>query len=199
MVHVPTIPDKHITFASEINLNMPKKKTTFVNPIEPLHKAISRFHEATLMQVQANLVTQTVFPTEVYPGYRIINESRKAHGSWYSTGEGARSFTGRVVKAGEIGDVVLQYQFNDYLKYAELGVGKDRPVEKVDRSKKANYRRRYVNKWVPRSGRTHRPAIMMELRHLGTRLERYATDFYGYEAQFKIMDLFDGMILDFSI
>ena len=176
-----------------------EKKTTFVNPIEPLHKAISRFHEATLMQVRANLVTQTVFPTEIYPGYRIINESRKAHGSWYSTGEGARSFTGRVVKAGEIGDVVLQYQFNDYLKYAELGVGKDRPAEKVDRSKKANYRRRYVNKWVPRSGRTHRPAIMMELRHLGTRLERYATDFYGYEAQFKIMDLFDGTILDFSI
>lgn len=177
---------------------MRKKKTKFVNPIEPLHKAISRFHEATLMQVQANLVTQAVWPTEVYTGYRIINESRKAHGGWYSTGEGARSFTGRVIRAGEIGDVILLYQFNDYLRYAELGVGKDRPVEKVDRSKKANYRRRYT-KWMPRSGRTHRPAIMMELRHLATRLERYATDFYGYEAQFKMMELFDGMQLDFSI
>lgn len=178
---------------------MAKKKTTFVNPIEPLNRAVSRFHEQTLMQVHANLVTQTVFPTEVYPGYRVINEARRLQGSWYSTGEGARSFSGRVVRASEIGDVILEYQFNDYLRYAELGVGKDRPAESVDRSKKANYRRRYVSKWTPRAGKTHRPAIMMELRHLGTRLERYAQDFYGYEAQFRIMDIFDGMQLDLSV
>lgn len=178
---------------------MAKRQTSFVNPIEPLHIAASRFKEQTLMQLKANVLTQTVFPTEVYPGYAVINEARKATGGWWSTGEGAQSFDGRVVNSSDISNLVLEFRYMEYLNFAELGVGQGRPAEDVQRSKKANYRRRYINKWMPRQGKTHRPFLSMELRHLATRLERYALDFYGYEAQFRVMDMFDGMQIDLSI
>lgn len=178
---------------------MAKVQRQTANPLEPLHKAVSRFHEQALLQIQKNLVTQTVWPTEIYPGFRVINAARKATGSWYSTGDGAKSFTGRVVSASAIGNVTLEYSFNEYMRYAELGVGKGVSAEDVSRSKKANYRRRYISKWNRKLGHSHRPAIMMELRHLSTRLENYALDFYGYEAQFRVMDVFDGMKIDIPI
>ena len=177
---------------------MAKKRTSFVNPLEPLGKAASRFKEQTLMQLKANVLTQTVFPTEVYPGYSVINEARKATGGWYSTGEGVKSFDGRVVNSSDIGNLVLEFQYMGYLDFAELGVGQGRPAEVVQRSKKANYKQRYIRKWITKQGHTHRPFLSMELRHLATRLNRYALDFYGYEAQFRVMDMFDGMQIDLS-
>lgn len=177
---------------------MAKKRTSFVNPLEPLGRAASRFKDQTLMQLKANVLKQTVFPTEVYPGYSVINKAREATGSWFSTGEGAKSFDGRVVNSSGIGNLVMEFQYMGYLDFAELGVGMGRPAESVQRSKKANYQRRYINKWVTKQGKTHRPFLSMELRHLATRLNRYALDFYGYEAQFRLMDMFDGMQVDLS-
>lgn len=177
---------------------MAKTKTSFVNPLEPLGKAASRFKEQTLMQLKANTITQTVFPVEVYPGYTVINESRKATGSWFSTGDGVNSFDGKVVNASDIRNLVMEFSYLQYLDFAELGVGKGRPAETVQRAKKARYKNRYINKWVAKMGKTHRPFLSMELRHLATRLDRYALDFYGYEAQFRIMDMFDGMQVDLT-
>lgn len=160
------------------------------NPIFPLNKVVRHFMEQTNMQIKANLITQKVWPTEAYPGYRLKNEANKRDGLPHSTGEGARSFRSRLVQADKAGNVTLVFGFNDYLRYVDIGVGGKRKAEDVDRSKNARYRTRYVAMWDPKSGDTHRPAIMMELRHLQERIRNYLVDFYGNEGEVAILDTF---------
>lgn len=57
---------------------------------------LRRFAMDAVQALQANMQTQHVFPTEIYPGFRKVNEYRKDHGGWYATGKGARSFTSRI-------------------------------------------------------------------------------------------------------
>ena len=166
------------------------------NPFEPVRQAVSRFHRQTLTQLKMNAVTQTVFPSEVYPGYNVINEARKATGSWYSTGKGVRSFSGRIVSADNEQNITLQYSFNEYLLYAEAGVGAGTRRGDVDSSKNAHFKRRYVKKWNRRAGRSQRPFLHMELRHLAGRLERYVRDFYEWEIESRVFDILDGMKID---
>lgn len=155
----------------------------------PLSKAASHFKVQTLQQLQTNMITQTVWPTEVYHGYRAINEYHRAHGGWYSTGEGAKSFEGSVSGNDKVGELEMHFWFNDYLRYADLGVGKGVTAEDVLRSRKANYKRRYTARWARSHGRSHRPfGTRMEFNHLATRLTNYALDFYGYEGQFRVLE-----------
>ena len=169
------------------------------NPFEPVKQAVSRFHRQTLAQLKVNTITQTVFPSEIYPGYHVINEARKATGSWYSTGEGVKSFSGRIVSADNEQNVTLQYSFREYMLYAEAGVGAGTKRSDVDSARNAHFKRRYVKKWNRRAGRSQRPFLHMELRHLAGRLERYVKDFYGWELEFRVFDILDGMQIDLQI
>ena len=173
-------------------------------PIEPLRNTISRFKQQTLLQLRANAITQTVYPTEVYPGYTVINEARhiRSPKAWYSTGRAAKSFRGSVVEADIETAVTYVFQYADYLKYVDIGVGAGVDAEDVDRQRKANYKRRYITRWNRTPGTTrassHRPFLAMELRHLVTRTKSHLLNFFGYEAEFKILPIFDGMKLDFG-
>ena len=51
-----------------------------------------------------------------------------------------------------------------------MGVGKGRPISKVYRSEDAGYSTPYMG-WHPSKGKTHRPAIMMEVRRQARRME----------------------------
>ena len=165
------------------------------NALLPMRYVANLFKDQTLAQLKSNFMTQRIWPYEVYPGYHIDNERRDLEGGWHSTGEGIKSFEGEVIKAGEDGIVTMAFRFNDYLQYVDLGVGAGRSADDVDRGKKANYSRRYIHKWIPRSGKTHRPAIAMELRHLATRLENYVQDFYCKTAEVKIVETFEGLTI----
>lgn len=183
------------------NSYLPSSRSRAI-PIEPLRNTISRFKKQTLLQLRANAITQTVYPTEVYPGYAVVNEARhiRNENSWYSTGFGAKSFRGSVVEADIESEVTYLFQFADYLRYVDIGVGAGVDAEDVDRQRKANYKRRYIRRWSRPPGATrassHRPFIAMELRHLVTRTTNHLLNFYGYEADFKILPIFDGMKLD---
>ena len=168
----------------------------------PMHYIADLFKQQTLQQLQINMMTQRIWPYEVYPGYRVVNERRsmpKKQGgggknAWVSTGEGIKSFEGSVIEADEeTGMVTMAFRFNDYMQYVDIGVGAGRKAEDVERAKKANYKRRYINKWIPSAGIAHRPAIMMEMRHLATRLQSYCHDFYGNEMEYRILNTFDDL------
>ena len=164
--------------------------------MEPLHHAVSRFHSQTLQMLRANAITQAIYPTEVYPGYAVINKARESRGEWHSEGKGARTFDGRVIEASDESHVTMQFDVLNYMRYVDLGVGAGTKADEVERSRKAHYKRRYEPHWNARAHRRHRPFLYMELRHLAGRMERYLLDFYGYEAQFKVMEIFEGMKLD---
>lgn len=161
----------------------------------PMRYIADLFKQQTLQQLQINMMTQRIWPFEVYPGYRVRNERRKAQGGWVSTGEGAKSFEGTVVEANEnTGMVTMSFRYNDYMQYVDIGVGAWGKAEDVDRGRKVRYRNRYTN-WVPSGGKTHRPAIQPELNHLLTRLEDYVSDFYGKKYEFKMLDTFQDLTI----
>lgn len=72
-----------------------------------------------------------------------------------------------------------------------MGVGAGTNYEDVESGKKARFQTRYVSKWDRKSGKSQRPAIMMELRHLQQRIANYLVDFYGYEGEVKLINTFE--------
>ena len=161
-------------------------------PLFSVGEVISDFHRQTLLQLKVNFATQHIFPYEVYPHYKEINEIRKQRGEWYSTGEGIQSIDGKIIKADEE-EVTLSYTFNDYLRYVDIGVGGVTKSGAVDRKKNVRFRSRYISKWNRGEGRSHRPGVMPELRHLQTRVRDYLVDFYGKEGEMILLQSFDDL------
>jgi hypothetical protein len=161
------------------------------NPIFPFTRVARRFFQQTINQLEVNTMTQCIYPKEVYNGYWMVNQKRKEMGMWHSTGEGAKSFGGKIIEAGEGGKVTMAFSFNDYLRFAEMGVGKGTKYEDVQSGKKARYQTRYISKWNRKEGKSQRPAIMMELRHLQQRIANYLVDFYGYEGEVMLINTFE--------
>lgn len=161
------------------------------NPMFPFNRVTVRFFQQAINQLEVNTMTQCIYPKEVYNGYAVVNQKRKEMGLWYSTGEGAKSFSGRIIEAGEGGKVTMAFQFNDYMRFVDMGVGQGTTYEDVESGKKAHFQTRYVSKWDRKSGKSQRPAIMMELRHLQQRIANYLVDFYGYEGEVKLINTFE--------
>lgn len=172
---------------------MPSNKIQ--EPIFPAKEVISDFHRQTLLQLRVNFATQHIFPFEVYPHYKQVNAARKKHGEWYSTGEGFQSLDGRIITADEE-NVTLEYTFNDYLRFVDIGTGGSTTASAVDRGKNVRFRSRYVSRWDRSAGRSHRPAVMAELRHLQTRLRDYLVDFWGETGELNLVQTFDELTVD---
>lgn len=160
-------------------------------PSRPVNVVLSQFADELLQSIQGNLVTQRIWPTEVYPGYAAINQRRAALGKWHSTGAGARSFEAAVHSSDGAESIALR--FNDYMQYVDMGVGSGTRWDQVHAEQKAHYSRRYVAIWDRSRGESHRPAIMMEMRHLEQRMLRYFADFYGREVEISVLKSFDGL------
>lgn len=163
------------------------------NPMHPFPEIAKLFFDQTLTQLEVRTMTQRIYPKEVYNGYSIVNQKRKEMGQWYSTGEGAKSFAGKIVEAGQNGNVTMAFEFNDYMRFAEMGVGMGTKYEDVDTAKNARVGTRYISKWNRKAGKSHRPAIMAELRHLQTRIRDYLVDFYGYEGETMLLNTFSDI------
>lgn len=166
----------------------------------PMRYVVDLFKEQTLRQLKINMMTQRIWPFEVYPGYRVVNERRRVLAAdedkaWVSTGEGIKSFEGSVIEADEdTGMVTMSFRFNDYMQYVDIGVGAGRKHDDVERGRKVRYRNRYTQ-WQPSSGKSHRPALQPEFNHLLTRLEDYVEDFYGKRYEFKMLDTFQDLTI----
>lgn len=161
----------------------------------PLRYVAQTFLDQTIDQLKRNMEVQHVWPTEIYPGFAAINAIRKAHGEWAATGEGAKSFEGNIIRVDEgSGIAELAVRYSDYMQYVDIGVGAGRKAADVERSKKVRYKQRYT-KWDPSGGKSHRPGIMPEIRHLATRLSDYTADFYGNKAEYGIYETFEGLTI----
>lgn len=163
------------------------------NAIFPLNQTIIRFMEQTLNQLEVNFITQRIWPYPVSEAYKIRNEANRQQGLPHSTGEGIKSFRGSLIHADSSGNFSLVVSFNDYLRYVDLGVGAGRKSGSVVRDKKARYKSRYVRLWNPESGDTHRPAIMMELRHLQSRIQSHLADCYSKQGALYMVETFDNL------
>jgi hypothetical protein len=165
----------------------------------PIRRAVTVFHEQTLEQLGMTGDTQHVWPEEIYPGFRQVNEMRRraAGGDpakgWFSTGEGRKSIEGKIVSMNDAGDITLQYSILRYMRFVDMGVGAGTKKEDVDRQRKASWKSRYT-KWNRAVGMSHRPFWRMELNHLETRLGTFLRDWYGHEFIETINGLDDNTI-----
>ena len=109
----------------------------------PMRYIADLFKQQTLQQLQINMMTQRIYPFSPYPSYPEVNEYRRQHEMWFSTGEGAKSFEGIIYEADEnTGTVTMGFRFNDYMQYVDIGVGAGRHAADVQRSRKVRYQQR---------------------------------------------------------
>ncbi len=162
----------------------------------PLKYVANLFKEQTLDQLEINMMTQFVWPRAVYSAYPEVNEYRRQHKMWYSTGLGAKSFEGVVYEADEnTGVVSMGFRFADYLQYVDIGVGIWGKADDIDRSRKVRFKSRYTS-WAPSKGKSHRPFIRPEILHTLTRLENFVQTYYDAKLDFQVAETFEGCSLD---
>lgn len=166
--------------------------TKIYQPTRPKHNVLRMFARDAVAALENNFVTQHVWPTEIYPGYAAVNAKRKRQGGWYATGAGARSFGYKVNSAAD-GNETITISFNRYLRFVDMGIVAGQKYDDVERDRKARHNRRYVRFWESRQGETHRPAIMMEMRHLEHRMIGYLEDYYGQQVLTTIYQTFEGI------
>lgn len=134
----------------------------------PLDAKLQQFCRETHEQIRRNFQTQAVFPFEVYPGYIERNAKKKGRNAWKSTGAAFDSLVFQVRDAS-MSQARIDAFFNYYLLYVDIGVGKGRNAENVEREATHDYRKRYT-KWDPSRFKTHRPILLSEIRHLAGRM-----------------------------
>lgn len=177
---------------------MAKKKTpTYHKPI-PISEKIRLWTHETLEAIQKNFKTQGIFPSsEVYAGW--FEKNAQASGSsWQSTGAGFDSFYFHVLHASQdfdvgVRDFAVEFMYNYYLNFVDMGVGRGRPIQKVQRTLSADRDIRYMSSWNPAEGSTQRPAIAMEFRHQASRMRKYMANRYKYDAQVIVLNVIDGL------
>lgn len=154
-------------------------------------QAVKKFAADLLSDIQRNFAVQQIWPNEVYPGYAKVNALRYRRGQWHSTGEGARSFETQAHTTPGKEAIVLRY--NDYLRYADMGVGQGTKYQDVQRAKAARHDRRYISAWDRRGGQSHRPAILAQAHRLANRMINYFEDYYARESYFIVLKSFEGL------
>lgn len=164
-------------------------------PTRNLNKVLRTYVSQTIWNLHLTTTVQKVFPDEVYPGFTGVNKWRKKTGRWFSTGQGAVSFKGNVASATP-DDATMIFTYDDHLRFVDMGVGQGTKYEDVDSAKKAHYKRRYIRVWDRRKGRSQRPAIMMEFRHLQRRLTKHLADYYGTTHEAYIVRTFDQKTIE---
>ncbi len=147
------------------------------NPPRKPNSVLAQFASETLEALGTNFSVQHISP------YAL--ESGKKTG----TGKALRSL--ETSSGGNEDAWVLRIRFNDYLRFVDMGVGRGRPIEVVERGRKARHNKRYVRRWDPAGGETHRPHLLMEGRHLQARLQNYFEDYYGQSFAFEMMTIFN--------
>lgn len=166
-------------------------------PRKPTNVVLRMFAMQTTANLRRNMRTQHVWPELIYPGFDKVNEERKRQGSWFATGLGAKSFSWSY--SAVPGNESITISFNDYLRFVDMGVGQGRTFEDVQHERKARHKVRYVKVWSTVGGETHRPAIMMEMRHLQNRMTNYFQDTLGQDVAFEIVKTIDGMGINLNI
>lgn len=156
----------------------------------PVNEIIKIFAENTEESIKKNLVVQKIWPTEVYPGYAKVSRS---------TGEGAKSIDVDVISADDSGNITIKMGMASYMRFVDIGVARGRDVEDVRRSRKAKHLQRYVRRWSPETGESHRPFFLIEARHLQRRVGDFMSDFFGKEAQARLIEAFADLQVDLGI
>lgn len=180
---------------------MAKKIPSYRKRSVPISEKLKSWTAETLEAIRHNFKVQHIYPAgEVYAGWFQKNDNAPGS-SWHSTGSGFTSFYGSILRASQDFDVgvrewAVEFVYDYYLKFVDMGVGRGRTIQMVNRRLSADHEIRYMSSWNPKEGSTQRPAIQMEFRFQTGRMRRYMASRYKYEAQVVVLNAIDGLAID---
>lgn len=152
-----------------------------------------------------------------YARFTATNAQRKRKGKWYSKGTGLQELYARVYNAAGGNTEKITFFWTQYLAYADMGVGKFRPLEKVsERSTSAKWNKRQAQfawgepsdvdggkKTKSKKGensRRQRPNMKMEIRHQVRRLQfSLLPEYYGRLVEINMLPSVDMIDKDGSV
>ena len=155
------------------------------------HLDLTLWAENLKKRLQRNFETQHVWPRGYpgpYIGYRntpaakrhLKRNPRRSINSLYAD-----------IYNGAGGDTEkIEFFFDNYLRFVDMGVGYDQKIEAVDNSSPANWRSLYKT-WDGQGDRQSRPILSMEVRHQLRRLQTLVSSFYGEYIENGILMAFD--------
>lgn len=149
---------------------------------------ISRLGEDALEQMKMNLSIQ----------HLPLNDTERLS-KRKPTGAGWKSISIRDFGSETSREVGYIFTVDETMRFAEMGVMRGLEAEDVKKSRKAKYNKRYVSRYNPITGDTHRPAMMMEIRHLQSRLGRFLSDFYGEQMEASIMEITGDSVINLQL
>ena len=144
-----------------------------------LRQVMSRFKRETLQQIQQGFNIQ---PLPLWPNERISRRD--------PTGRGIAEMDLQQFGGNDPNEAGFVFTIPEHMRWAELGVMRGLPSSRVQRGRKGRSDKRYVRRYNPLTGDTHRPTFSPELRHLSRRYGTFIRDFYGEEMMVKMFDAF---------
>lgn len=151
-----------------------------------LDKKLELWAKDTLEAIKANFSTQRVYPFEPYPQYAEKNKRNTDHNrhAFDTLFAQVREYAG--------GDSFkIDFFFNYYLYFVDMGVGRAQPISKVSRSRNAQHDQRYAE-WRNKGDRQSRPILNMEFNHQRRRLIRSLESRYAQLGQLYIIHGLEG-------
>lgn len=130
----------------------------------------------TYEAIRANFKTQRINP---YPPY--ITPNAKDMPNRYSTKALYNTLYYKVLNAAGRDQAKVDFFFNYYGLFVEMGVGRGQKYSQVDNAATARYNKRY-KPWVMKGDRQSRPAIVMEINFQVRRLSSILSYHYAMAA-----------------
>lgn len=142
-------------------------------------------------RLQQNFETQNVWPMGFpgpYIGYRNTPAAKRHLKN--NPNRSINRFYARLYNGANGDTKKIEFFFNYYLYFVDMGVGVGRHIEDVDNTSPANWRTLY-KKWDGQGDRQSRPILAMEVRHQLRRLQMLVLSYYEEYIENGVLVAFD--------
>lgn len=164
-----------------------------------LNQTLERWAWYTLQSIRDNFRIQRISP--FYP-YSPAGKKGKSNPFRESTGNLYNSIFYKILNAAGNDHAKVDFFFNYYALYVDLGVGRGQSYSQVDNAQKRKRHKRY-KKWKGPGDRQSRPAVVPEIRYQSNRLARLLATRFAIQAVRPIYmlasdnpDYIDGEIIN---
>lgn len=141
-----------------------------------LEQKLEKWAWETYMAIRVNFATQKINP---FPPY--LTENKKDMPNRYSTRSLYDTLYYKVLNAANGDKARVDFFFNYYGLFVEMGVGRGQKYSQVDNSAPARYNKQY-KPWRKKGDRQSRPAIVMEINFQVGRLAMILSNRYTVAA-----------------
>ncbi len=159
--------------------------------LEQGHLDLEYWAEHVMQRIKLNFRYQRVWPFG-WPGpYRGYANTKAAE---RSTGSAYKNIYTKVYAAAGGDTNRIEFFFNEYLQYVDMGVGRGQDLSELKARGKYKDAKKPLTlhaRWNGMGDRQARPALMKELRHQLRRLQSILWAYYATQSQIVMLSVLD--------